>query len=85
MPSLPSSSFLSTSSPRKPSGSGGIGGPAQFNFSDFVVSPVAFGQTSLQQSQQQSANNQQFRPSPFPHNQSSSSGLGMDLGLPYRD
>ena len=75
------------SSPRKQPGSAGH---PHFNFSDFVVSPVAFGQTPLQQSQQSSMQLSQHGPPPPSQNQQSSfntapGGLGMDLGTQRRE
>lgn len=78
-------SYYSQNSPRKPSLSGGLPGSSTFNFSDFVVSPVAFGQTPLQQAQSlghyPSSTNQQPQDQ---HQGGQSSGLGMDLGNVYK-
>lgn len=76
-------------SPRKPSLSAGLPGSSTFNFSDFVVSPVAFGQTPLQQAQSMghypsSGNQQSSGQSQDQNNSGQTSGLGMDLGNVYK-
>jgi len=75
-------------SPRRTPGSGS---QALFSFSDFVVSPNSFGQTPLQQAQQQHQNSLQpwqYGSTTGPQAQSNNAGyggLGMDLGLPRRE
>lgn len=81
--------FYPQNSPRKPSLSAGLPGSSTFNFSDFVVSPVAFGQTPLQQAQSlghypSSGNQVGTGQSQDQHQGGQSSGLGMDLGNVYK-
>lgn len=68
------------------------GASVNFNFSDFVVSPMAFGQTPMSQSQASSQSSpfapqqqsQQHFNNRMP-NQNAPTGLGMDLGMPRKD
>lgn len=81
--------YYPQNSPRKPSLSAGLPGSSTFNFSDFVVSPVAFGQTPLQQAQSlghypSSGNQQTTGQAHDQHQSGQSSGLGMDLGNVYK-
>lgn len=74
-------------SPRK-SVSGGLAmpGSSTFNFSDFVVSPSAFGQTPLQQAQSLAGGGgpHSGSASTSQSHGSSGGGLGMDLGNVYK-